>query len=184
MSQGRTAIIVICGLLSIVAGYFAKDSLAPQFHHVAPAAGERAKSLPVQNRDGSMRDLAKPAGKLFIVHFWATWCAPCVEEFPGLSEFAKTVKDDPDVELLAVSVDEDWKKVETWMAEKKLGEAVPMALDPKRETAKLFGTEKFPETWFLAASGKVLDRQIGVMDWGSEETRKRIQVYREAAKRS
>jgi thiol-disulfide isomerase/thioredoxin len=137
---------------------------------MAPATPEaRLVSLP----GGAVRDLAKPPGKLLIVHFWATWCPPCVEEFPSLLRFWREYGKNPRVELLAVSVNEDWKTVDDWM--KKVGAVgIPLALDPKREAARAFGTEKFPETYVLSASGEVVDKFVGPVAWTSPAFRKQF----------
>jgi thiol-disulfide isomerase/thioredoxin len=135
-----------------------------------------APDLPklVELRGGGTRDLGKPPGdKLLVVHFWATWCAPCVEEFPGVVAFWKEFRSNPNVELLTVSVDDGWPAVEGWL--KKSGAAgIPVALDPKRLTAKAFGTEKFPETYVITADGTVLERYEGAIDWASPGFRRQI----------
>ncbi len=137
----------------------------------APEAGSsRAVSLP----DGRTRDLAVPPGKLLILHYWATWCPPCVTEFPELAAFWREIGKKPGIELLAVSVDEDWKTVDDWM--KKNGiTGVPLALDPRRTSAKAFGTLKFPETYVLSPSGEVLDKFVGAIRWSAPPVRKRIE---------
>ena len=48
---------------------------------------------------------------------------------------------------------------------------LPLALDPKKSAAFAFGTEKFPETWFLSPDGEILLHQVGAQDWGSPAAR-------------
>lgn len=133
-------------------------------------AADKAGPSPVTLKDGTTRDLSAPSGKLLVVHFWATWCAPCEEELPGLLAWWREAKADPRIELVAVSVDEDWKTVDGFLAKRKAGD-LPLALDPKKSAATTFGTLKFPETWVLAPDGTILIHQIGPQDWSAPDTR-------------
>jgi cytochrome c biogenesis protein CcmG/thiol:disulfide interchange protein DsbE len=176
----RKSLPVLAVATVIAAGlaYVARDSLrgsatgpspppAPAAATAAPAP--RLVSLP----GGGTRDLSRPPGQLLILHFWATWCPPCVEEFPALLRFWKEYGKKPGLGLLAVSVDENWKTVNDWV--RSVGATgIPVALDPERSTAKAFGTEKFPETYVLSPSGQVVDKFIGPVPWTSPAVRKRI----------
>ena len=133
-------------------------------------AADRPGPSPVTLRDGTTRDLSAPSGKLLVVHFWATWCAPCEEELPGLLAWWKEAKADPRIELVAVSVDEEWKVVDGFLA-KRTGTDLPLALDPRKSAASAFGTAKFPETWILAPDGTILIHQVGAQDWSTPATR-------------
>jgi len=172
--------IAVAAAAAAILAYVAKDALrAPMTVRVLPAA---SASLPapitgssrmVALPDARTRDLAAPPGKLLILHYWATWCPPCVSEFPDLARFWKDYGKKPGLELLAVSVDEDWRTVNDWL--KKNGiTGVPLALDPRRTSAKAFGTEKFPETYILSPSGEVVDKFVGAILWSAPAVRKRI----------
>jgi len=184
MSKGRWAVLALIAALSAILGVLAKDSLKPQLQVLGPVPGasqSEKRMFPVALEDGRMKDVSRSEGKLLILHFWATWCAPCVEEFPSLAAFTKKMAKEPDVEILAVSVDEEWKTVKDWLEKNKVS-GVPLALDPEKVTARSFGTEKFPETWFIAPNGKILGQQVGPMDWTSPEAEKRIAELRKLAR--
>ncbi len=55
--------------------------------------------------DGRSFSLQQAAGKVLIVNFWATWCAPCREELPALEGFRVKYRD-RGVEIVAISLDE------------------------------------------------------------------------------
>ncbi len=139
------------------------------------AAAQSPGPSPVTLKDGSTRDLSTPSGKLLVVHFWATWCAPCEEELPGLLAWWKEAKADPRIELVAVSVDEQWKTVDGFLAARKATE-LPLALDPKKSASSAFGTEKFPETWFLSPKGEILLHQVGPLDWSAPSSRSALKA--------
>ena len=91
-----------------------------------------------------------------------------VEE--ALVKFVQDTKDDPRVEFLTVSVDEDWKVVDAWLKERGIS-GLPVALDPKGAIADRYGTTGYPETFFIAPSGEVVQQVVGAADWGKPQVR-------------
>ena len=176
-SKSRLALLALGAVVTVALGTAYRGALRK-----GPAKVTVAKpaARPVSLRDGTPRDLLAPTGGLLVVHFWATWCAPCEEELPGLVAWWREAKADPRVELLAVSVDEDWKTVEGFLAKRNAAD-LPLALDPGKSAATAFGTLKFPETWFLAPSGEVVYRQVGPLDWSSPASRSALRALAERA---
>ena len=92
-SKRTTAVLAAAALAAAVAAFFAKDALIQPATPVPGRARAAAKrTVPagpqlVLERSGARRDLAAQAGKGLILHFWATWCAPCREEMPELVKF-------------------------------------------------------------------------------------------------
>lgn len=69
-----------------------------------PEIGEAAPALVLPKLDGEAFDLSKLKGKIVILHFWATWCAPCREEMPELAAYYQHA-DPKKIEILTVSAD-------------------------------------------------------------------------------
>src|ERR1035437_2586840 len=182
MSESKRPAFVLAAaaLAAAAAAFFAKDALIPP---AAPAPGASSSSsagaakrtvpagpLLVLGRDGAHRDLASKTGKGLILHFWATWCGPCREEMPALVKFVGDTKGDANVEFLSVSTDEDWKNVDAWVKEHGIW-GLPVTLDPRGATAHLYGTDAYPETWFIAPSGEIVQHAVGPTDWSSPKFR-------------
>lgn len=182
MSDPRRSVLalVLAAVAAAAAAFFAKDSLIPPpapapgaFSSSSAAAAKRtvpAAPLLVLARDGTRRDLAAKTGKGLILHFWATWCAPCREEMPELVKFVRDTKDDPRVEFLAVSADEDWKVVDAWLRERGIS-GLPLALDPRGAIAVRYGVTGYPETFFIAPSGEIVQHFVGPADWSRPQVR-------------
>jgi thiol-disulfide isomerase/thioredoxin len=156
-----------------VLGVLVKDSLRPT--PAAAPARPKPASADYGSSEGARRrlvDLGVPPGpgKVRVLHFWATWCPPCVEELPGLLAWAKENRKDSRLELITVSVDDDWKVVDPWLA-KHGGTELPVWLDAGKSVATAFGTSKFPETYVIGADGRVLRVVRGPMDWSSPRVR-------------
>jgi len=127
------------------------------------ASGDRAPEFRLQKFDGGVVSLSDLLGKVVMVHFWATWCPPCVEEIPTLDK----LRNSPlgrDFEMLAVSVDEGGAgAVAPFMQKNRLN--VPVLFDPGHEVAVLYGTYTFPETYIVDRQGVVRYKAIGPRDW-------------------
>jgi thiol-disulfide isomerase/thioredoxin/Tfp pilus assembly protein PilF len=88
-------------------------------------------------------------GKVVIVNFWATWCAPCRKEMPELETFYEKWKNDPKVAVVAISVDKNRALVEPFI--KTTPYTFPILLDEGAKEA--FGVGPIPETFVIDPSG-------------------------------
>ena len=125
--------------------------------------GDRAPEFSLTSVDGRTVRLSDLRGKIVMVHFWATWCPPCVEEIPTLDRLFRDLVG-KDFELLAISVDENGASgIVPFLQRNKL--SLPVLLDPDHAVSKSYGTFKFPETYILDRNGIVKHKIIGARDW-------------------
>jgi len=127
----------------------------------APQIGATAPALVVTELDGHIFDLAKLKGKVVLVNYWATWCAPCKKDMPKLDAFYRR-HHAQNLEMIGISVDRasDLQKVRKIMTSL----AYPVAA-LKDITVDGFGEpEGVPITWIIDTDGKVRDRMIDVRD--------------------
>lgn len=169
----RSIITISVAVALVAAGAVWMRSLEPP---PSPAGSlaflSAAPSLPVVDRSGKATDLTDVTGKLMIVHFWATWCPPCIEELPALSTFWEKYRGRGDIVLYAISVDKDWKTVDAFLA--KQPHDLPLYLDPAAATAGKFGSSQYPETYIVNTKGRVLFRVQGAVSWSDPEVGRRI----------
>ena len=67
-------------------------------------AVQQLTSLSLTDAQGKVQKLSQWQGKFLLVNFWATWCAPCVQEMPELSELQKNLSQD-NIQLLGLGID-------------------------------------------------------------------------------
>ena len=110
-------------------------------------------------------DRLKYKEPITVVNFWATWCPPCVEEFPAMMELQRQLEGQG-LEILFVSVDEDWTKVPAFLKDYQIEVASGRMLwDPERSGASAWGSAKFPETFVVRRDGWVLEKIVGAQQW-------------------
>ncbi len=172
--KSRTLLTLVFAVAAAAAGTVWIKSLVPpdssagslQFLSAAP-------ELPIFDRAGKKINLTDEKDRILVVHFWATWCPPCVEEIPALTKFWEQYKGRADVSLYAVSVDKDWKTVDDFL--KKTPSDLPLYHDPGEGTARRFGTTQYPETYIVNRAGRVIFRVQGAVDWSNPELKSRIE---------
>jgi len=171
----KTRNLVAIGFASLLVGagaVFYRSLVPPASPSGSLAFLSSAKTLPIYDREGKVVDLATMKGRLLIVHFWATWCPPCVEEIPALSKFWDRYKNRPDLALYAISVDKDWKTIDDFS--KKSPNRLPVYRDPGESTAHRFGSTQYPETYIINSAGRVIYRVQGGIEWADSDVQKRI----------
>lgn len=106
-----------------------------------------------------------------LVHFWASWCPPCLEELPGLIAFARKT---PALRVLAVNLDrleEDAKKV---LPKGEIPPNFMMLWDPEAKVSEAYGSYQFPETFLVDRTLKLQAKWIGPQPWADESLRQLI----------
>ena len=115
-------------------------------------------------------DLQSLQGKVVILNFWASWCAPCVEEMPSLQAFQQQM---PQVQVVAVASDEDFAKYQRYVAQQHL--SLLTVFDQNQTSNKLYGSFRFPETYVIDKRGIIRRKFIGPQDFTSPSFLKYIQ---------
>lgn len=129
-------------------------------------AGDTAPGFELEDDQGVGFSLDDYRGKLVLLNFWATWCAPCVQEIPSLNQTYEQFKSDGFV-VLAVSIDEDKDQYRDFLA--NAGVTFPTARDPERDVSARYGSSKYPESYLIDGEGKVLRKYVGAEDWSRPE---------------
>lgn len=115
----------------------------------------------------TIRELFPALAPGVIVNFWATWCPPCIEEFPSMANLGNQLEtaSDKKTRLIAVSVDDDVAAVTRFLDALPYEVEVPVLHDPGGHFAATLGTTKFPETYWVTRDGHVPMRWVGPQDW-------------------
>jgi len=107
-------------------------------------------------------------GKLIILNFWATWCAPCKEEMPSLDALQSNTKLN-NLRILPINIgQEDVKKSESFFKELNI-KNLNIYFDGPITLAKKFSLRGVPTTIFFNKEGKEFARIIGSIDFNDEE---------------
>jgi len=158
--------------LAVVGTLWIRSLVPPESPTGSLAFLSAARELPIYSRSGGKIDLAREKGRFIIVHFWATWCPPCVDEIPALSRFWAKYGGRDDLVLYSISVDKDWKTIDAFTARNP--NRLPVYRDPDGRTSTRFGTSQYPETYITNRAGRVLYRVQGAVSWDDPEVRRRI----------
>src|SRR5260370_22674147 len=143
-------------LLSVVLVFFIYSGI----HERVVVAGDSAPEFTIHTDNGRTVTLPNFGGKLLVLNFWATWCPPCVQETPSLSQFAATYAN-KGVVVLGVSVDRDEKSYRAFL--QKFSPAFLTAREGKLHED--YGTFMYPETYIIDSKGKVLHKLAEPADW-------------------
>lgn len=122
--------------------------------------------------DGESLTAAELRGKVVLIDFWATWCAPCKESFPFYSELAKEHGDD--LVVLAVSVDAEREAIEQFLKGKDY--AFSVVWSKKHSLAKKFGPSTFPTSYLIDRTGKVRHVHVGFDAKAKKKTAEQLEA--------
>ena len=115
-------------------------------------------------------------GKLIILNFWATWCAPCKEEMPSLDSLQSNTKLN-NLKIFPVNIgQEDKSKSERFFKELNINN-LDIYIDAPITLAKKFSLRGVPTTILFNKEGKEFARIMGSIDFNDEEFINWLMIY-------
>lgn len=130
-----------------------------------------APRLELPDDNGALHRLADYRGKVVLVHFWATWCEPCLTELPRIERLRVALAGKPFV-ILAVQMAGS-ARMSSDQAH-RLGLGFPMLIDRDSRAAAGWGVNTLPASFLLDAEGNVAYRHVGEFDWRSAEGQRQL----------
>jgi peroxiredoxin len=144
----RAALTAVIAGLAFTPGVHAANletgMYAPDFTFTAASAGRPQK-------------LSDLRGKSVALHFWATWCGPCVRELPLISELTASKSDS--ITVIAVNCGEQTDDVTSFLSKRKL--RLNLIMDKDGSISKLYNVSAIPQTWMIDKNGVIRSIQIG-----------------------
>jgi thiol-disulfide isomerase/thioredoxin len=166
---GLATIVYVIGsaLVSSESGPLDSYAVGPmsKFRTVSEAPDQPLTTLRTGN--GREISLADRRGKVVLVNFWATWCAPCVVEMPYLDALQARYGSD-DFEVIAISMDRTIEDAEEFYREQELNN-LALYHDQSFSAAMVAGARGLPLTVLYDRNGGEIGRLDGEAEWASDE---------------
>lgn len=121
--------------------------LATLAHAEGPLQGKPAPVIP-----GAEQYQGQP----ILLDFWASWCGPCQESFPWMSQMQAKY---PDLQIIAVNLDETSAAAKAFLADREV--EFPIVYDPKGELAEQYRVDGMPSSYLIDRNGVVVRQHVG-----------------------
>jgi cytochrome c biogenesis protein CcmG/thiol:disulfide interchange protein DsbE len=152
-----SVIVALCVAGSLTAIALAGSASGQAAQPADPAAP--AFSLPVLGHSGQQVSISGYAGQPLIVNFFASWCEPCKKETPLLATFYRTEHGT----VAIVGLDENDVRANAVSFTRADGVTYPVGWDPVATAASAYGVSALPQTFFLDARHRIVDRIFGAV---------------------
>lgn len=151
--------LVVAAVLPIILLVVLAVALVARGPATSPTAiGSAAPDFFVISLEGNPIHLAELRGRPVIVNFWASWCIPCIEEFPLLRDAAERHRDGGLV-VVGIVYQDRTQAAGDFMA--RNGATWAAAADPDGRVADAYGILAPPETFFIGRDGRIAARVLG-----------------------
>ncbi len=137
------------------------DAAAPADDPSPSGIGKPADlSISLKDMNGADVPFSQYKGKILLINFWATWCAPCKAEIPDFvalqTEYAN------DVQVLGISVDDTAEDVKPYAEQLKMNYPVLIGLNRKDVETSYGPFLGIPQTFIVAKDGTICRKHAGI----------------------
>jgi thiol-disulfide isomerase/thioredoxin len=181
--------LIIAGVIIIAAAAVASVALLSSHQSSAPtpAASAPPKSgvasvgqlrwseapqlLPAtafSDEKGTSRTLRDFAGRVLVVNFWATWCAPCIEEMPSLDRLEASLGGEK-FGVVAINQDRKGEEVAKPFLDKNGWSHLALYTDPRSQAVRDMAVRGLPTSLIVDGKGREVARLEGTAEWDSPE---------------
>lgn len=174
-------LIILAILIAAIAGYTWYDDDSRQRVSAAQQISSATLDQPAadftfETLDGESHRLSDLKGKVIVLNFWASWCAPCVIEFPQMIALADATRNNS--VFVFVSQDDTIEDIRIFL-KKHIPQApdnVLIARDSNKHIAQtLYQTYKLPETYIIDPAFSIRKKIIGnSVDWAGKDMQSEI----------
>lgn len=130
---------------------------------------QEAFEFELKDAKGLTHRLSQWKGKYIVLHFWASWCPPCLAELGEWIAFSDRMKQKygDSVVFVAVSLDKNWEDATKVLNRTKIEGSFVSLLDPEMQVSEKYGSYQFPETYLIGRDLKISEKWVGTQEWGS-----------------
>lgn len=153
MNKRVTKSLVLILLIGMFA--FFAYSLVSKADHTD--VGDKAYNFELPNLDGSTSKLSDYKGEIVVLNYFATWCAPCVDEAPELEAFGKDYGDK--YNLIMINRGETKDRVKEFL--KKYNTPATYLFDYNAKVSKMYNVTAQPETFVIDKQGVIREHYNG-----------------------
>ena len=132
--------------------------------------------VPLLNGAGTQIFLSDFKGKVVLVNFWATWCAPCVREMPGIDKLQAKLGG-KDFTIVAVNEDRGGVASAKPFLEKLGTTNLALYVDSKMAMMRAFKVRGLPTSFLLDREGRIVGKLEGIAEWDAPEVEDLIRHY-------
>ncbi|MEO8134438.1 MAG: TlpA disulfide reductase family protein [Betaproteobacteria bacterium] len=154
--------IALCGSIAAHAG-----------GELKPWTGGPTPALTLRDLTGQPVQLSSYRGKVVLVNFWATWCAPCIEEMPSMQRLRDKLGL-AGFEVLAVNYQEGETRINDFLKKRPLNLTILRDADGSVRTG--WGVRVFPTSYVIDTDQRIRYVVVGDVDWASSKIENQIRA--------
>lgn len=163
-------LVISWGVLVVIISFTGVDRLLEPMMIVPPAEKQSEISynafgeLEVETLKGEIWDSQAVSGKVVVLDFWATWCAPCLVQLPAIQSIHERYESNAEVVVLGIVLEEERMMPRIVAFNENKGYTFPMAFDTFHRMATRFGADKIPHTVIIDKKGAVRSEHTGLKE--------------------
>lgn len=117
--------------------------------------------------DGKVLNMEEQRGKVIFINFWATWCAPCVAEMPGIQSLYEQFKDDPNVIFVMINVESKRPKARKFIDKKEY--SFPVYYPNASRIPGVYSSDGIPTTYVIDKEGYIVYQKTGMASYDADK---------------